>query len=257
MVDQPGGETIFGGAATPAPAEVIPNPAAPAAPIPAPIVDPYADRLAGITNEDGTPKYATVSDVLTAMPHAQRQISTVEADNARLREENERLSKQAQSGQTAAQVAEMIRTAKPEAGTPAPVGISEEAIPGLVDQAVTRREKAVLKARNTKVVTDALISAHGSEEAAVVAYKDTAKALGYSLDMLNSMAAESPASTLKLFSLQPAKPAEPIRSALNPMTAPSVVDQGVTKPKSVMGSSRSSDVLNAWRSAHPDEVAKR
>ena len=257
MVDQPQGTTIFNPSGVQTPVVEPTTPAAPAAPIPAPIVDPYADKLAGITNEDGTPKYSTVSDALTAMPHAQSHISTVEADNARLREENERLSKQAQSGQTAEQLAEMIRTAKPEAGTPAPVGISEEAIPGLVDAAVARREKAALTARNTKVVIDALMSAHGSEAEAVAAYTKRAAELGYSLDMLNRMAAESPTSTLNLFNLQPSKPAEPIRSTLNPMTAPSVIDQGVTKPKSVMGPSSTAEVHAAWRASHPDEVAKR
>ena len=153
----------------------------------APQTDAYADLLKGITTEDGRAKYATVSDALNSIPHAQTHISQLEAELAELkaqakerqaaeeasRLENEQVQKEAVFGQD--QVAE------------------------LVNQTLSQREQQQLQQKNVTSVVTAMTEKFGSQEAADKAYRDKAAEMGISLDMMNSLAMTSPKAVLSYF----------------------------------------------------------
>lgn len=148
--------------------------------------DPYADLLGTITSEDGRPKYATVSDAINSIPHAQKHIQTLEAELAELR-----MAKEAQQQAEARHLE--TQHAQQE------VGIGADQVAELVNQTLSQREKQASQQKNVGAVVSALTERFGSTEAADKAYREKADEMGINLDMMNSLAAHSPQAVLAYF----------------------------------------------------------
>jgi hypothetical protein len=153
--------------------------------------DPYADLLKTIQSEDGRPKYATVSDAINSIPHAQNHISTLENELKEMREKMEELARERQ------ELAEARHLENQHTQQDAQFG--EDQVVGLVDEVLSRREKEQIQRKNVSTVVDSLTGKFGSTEAADKAYRAKAQEMGISLDMMNSLAMHSPNAVLAYF----------------------------------------------------------
>ena len=179
--------------------------------------DPYADLLGTITNADGQPKYTSVSDAISSIPHAQKHISTLESELAEMRETMQQMAKEreewVQGGRTESQ---------PQAQE-APQW-DETQVVGLVDQVLSQREKQAVQQKNVGAVVNTLTEKFGSTEAADKAYRAKAQEMGINLDMMNSLAAHSPNAVLAYFGTTgasaPSKTEGSINTAAMPKTDP-------------------------------------
>ena len=156
----------------------------------APSADPYADLLKGITTDDGRQKYATVSDAINALPHAQTHIQKLEVELAELRE--------ARARELQEQTIERHPEPQPQ-NVPDVQAIDETQVLGLVDQVLSQREKQTIRDRNVQTVVQQMTEKFGSTEAADKAYNEKAQELGISLSMLNDVAASSPTAIMSFF----------------------------------------------------------
>lgn len=150
-------------------------------------VDPYVDLLKGITTEDGRAKYATVSDALNSIPHAQQHISQLEAELAELKAQ----AKEQQAYNEASRLEN--QQVQQEAA------FGEDQVVGLLDQVLSQREAQASRAQNIQSTVGALVEKFGSKEAAEEAYNKKAAEMGVSVEMFNEIAATSPQAILAYF----------------------------------------------------------
>lgn len=174
----------------------------------APSRDPYADLLNGITTEDGRPKYATVSDAINSIPHAQKHIQTLEAEMAEMRERYQAMEAQFQQ-----------QTKSPE---PQQSGIGEDQVAGLVNQVLSQREQQAKQTQNINKVVETMTAKFGSAEAADKAYRAKAEEMGINLDMMNSLAMHSPQAVLAYFGTTGASAPTKTQGTLNTASMPKV-----------------------------------
>lgn len=157
--------------------------------------DPYVDLLKTITSQDGRQKYATVSDAISSIPHAQTHISTLEqelqAERAKAQELQEQLEKAAKMEDVLSQVAQNNTSESPS------VEINEQQVMGLVEQFINNKEQQTSALHNQKEVASQLSQKFG--EKAEEAYNQKAQELGIDVSFLNDMAARSPKAVLSYF----------------------------------------------------------
>ena len=236
--------TIFDGGVAPT-AEPTPAPAT--APVqdntPAPVTaDPYATMLESIKSSDGRVKYATVSDALSSITHAQTHISTVEEENAKLKAE---LTKRASVEESLAQLATKQDPVEP----PSPSGPQEQDLAAMIDHALNSRKAMDTAQANQSAVATKLGELFG--ENAEAEYNKTAAELGVDVNFLNDMAAKSPLAVLKYFSEKPAAPQPNTRGTINTQ-ALSQQPQQQQPFQSVMSGAGTEDVIAAFRRHKPE-----
>lgn len=180
-------ETIFNGETTP---EVVPNneSVTEQTPVTAPVVADYSGVLATITNEEGSPKYSDVESALGSIPHAQKHISTLEAENAKLQEE---LTKRAAAEDILQKFQEQSQA------TPVVESLDAGKIAAIVEQVVGNKEALALSQANQAKVVAALTDKFG--DGAETKYKEVGAKYGLGVNTLNELAAKSPQAALALF----------------------------------------------------------
>lgn len=156
--------------------------------------DPYADLLKGIATDDGRPKYATVSDALNSIPHAQKHIASLEQELAELRSKYDSSSAELERAKSLEET-----VANLQAKTEAPPQANPEDLAGLIDKVLHQRESESMKKSNVANVVDVLTQKFGDAAAADKAYRDKAAELGIGMEMMNSIAATSPKAMLAYF----------------------------------------------------------
>lgn len=157
--------------------------------------DPYGDLLKSITSQDGRQKYATVSDALNSLPHAQSHISTLEE---KLRVEQEKAQQLQEQLEKAAKMEDVLSQVAQKNSTESPSGeINEQQVMGLVEQFITNKEKQQSALHNQKEVALQLSQQFGAK--AEEAYNQKAEELGIDVQFLNDMAARSPKAVLSYF----------------------------------------------------------
>ena len=174
--------------------------------------DPYADLLNTITTDDGRPKYATVSDAINSIPHAQKHISTLEAEMAEMREAMKAMEEQRN---TMAGHLEATQSKKEPA-------FEEDQVVGLVDRVLSQREQQQIQQKNVSTVVETLTGKFGSTEAADKAYRAKAAEMGINLDMMNSLAMHSPQAVLAYFGTTGASAPKHTEGTLNTGSMPKV-----------------------------------
>lgn len=154
--------------------------------------NPYADLLGGIQTADGRPKYASVEDAISSIPHAQKHISTLEQELADMRAKLDEAARERQ---------ELIQGSRlePQEQVQEAPQFGEDQVVGLVDRVLSQREQKQVQQKNVSTVVDALTGKFGSQEAADKAYRAKADEMGISLDMMNSLAMSSPNAVLTYF----------------------------------------------------------
>jgi hypothetical protein len=206
-------DTIFDGKTTPSA-----DPAEPKITLP--------DEAAELIGEGK--KYATVTDALKSVPHAQKHISTLE--------------------EVYTTVKEMLAAN----GKPPVVGTGTTAPDwdALLDRKLQALEAQKTAQGNTEQVKQVLVAQFG--EKAIEVYKQKATDLGIGVETLNELCAKSPKAALELLGVKP-KPTTAASTVTGSTVDPSRLAalQNPQKPKSVMGGAPTSELIAAWRAAKP------
>jgi hypothetical protein len=219
-------DNIFNGQPSAATTTDAPAPTAP---------QPQADDslLKEIVNEQGVPKYSTVTDALKALQASQEHIRRIEQENASLRE-------------TAIKVKtteELLATLKPktEDVTTKPVEIES-----VVEKVLKQREQQSKEVENLNEVITTITQLFGEEKASQVFY-DKAQEVGLSREEINKLAAKSPKLVIKLFT-DKAQP-KPSPSNLPGIRPEALKDKPTVPVKSGMSLGSTADLLASWRQA--------
>lgn len=219
-------ETIFGGAATPAPSE---------APKPQIAVPDSVQELIG----EGK-KYATVELALAALPHAQSHIATLQSENKALKEKTEQ-------GRSAEEVYNTVQELlKAEKATPALATLDESSIAAILDRKLTERELNQRAAANVATVKDALVGKFGDKAEEV--YKAKAAEMGVSVSFLNDIVKASPAAANELFGLKPQPRAAP-SPTMGGIRTEALQSTSNPPKQAIMGGATTGQIMDAWRRA--------
>ena len=242
---------------TPAPAA---PPAAPAAPAPvvepvAPQPDLFADKLSGIKDVDGNPKYDSVPKALDALDNSQRHISTLE---------NEAKAKDSEIGQLREQVAKhdavedvvsrLTANNEQVQATPQSTGLDQEAVQTLVQQALSAERTEGTKKNNLNSVYDILSEKFGDNARDAIAEK--VQELGTTLDKLKTLASENPNLVLALFEGGKAPSSNPTSSTFN-IPAGTPKPEGLTRPPKSLLSGASTKDQAAYMKQIQEDVYKK
>jgi hypothetical protein len=162
--------------------------------------NPLDSLLAGIKNEAGTQKYASLEEALKALQHAQAYIPELTKS---LKAKEDEL---ATAKTEAARVAELENSVKllltPQENkreTPPSVGISKEDVAAIVSQTLAQKQTEAASSQNIASVVKAVKDRFG--EKAESAFYEKASQLGLSPDAINQLAATSPTAALTLLGL--------------------------------------------------------
>lgn len=190
-------------------------------------------------------KYATVTDALKSVPHAQKHISTLEAELADARA---KLEKATAAEEVYATVKEMLAAngRPPEAGGQ----VQAPDWDALLDRKLTALKAQETAQGNREQVKQALVAQFGDKSIEV--YKQKATELGIGVETLNDLCDKSPKAALELLGVKP-KPTTAATTVTGSTVDPSrlAASQNPQKPKSVMGGAATSEVIAAWRAAKP------
>lgn len=160
-------------------------------------VDPYAELLRGITREDGTPKFGTVSDALNSIHDKEKHIQNLEQ---RLRDLQEVATKVETFEERLKLMSNEEQVSTTNHDTVAPQQ-DPETLATIVDQLISQREAQTVAQSNLASVQKALSEKFGEKQEEV--YTQRAAELGVTVDVLNSLASQSPAAVLAYFQTAP------------------------------------------------------
>lgn len=163
----------------------------------APTADPYNILLQDIKTDDGRQKFATVSDALTSLPHAQSHISTIESENQVLREKIDELK----ARQTAADALQATNntdngTAQTETATTA---IDVNDIVAQVTAGLSAQEQAKVYKQRVNDFKHKLVATYGDKAAEV--YKKNLSESGLSEKFILEAEAQAPGTAHKFLGL--------------------------------------------------------
>lgn len=207
--------------------------------------DTLTSLLQNITNSEGVPKYTSPEEALKGAAHAQTHISTLEQENARLKEEREKMEEMINN----------MNTKQPEP-TPAPtsaVATSADTAPVDIDslfeqftERLTAKQRAEQEASNQKQVLESAQKAFGDKTEAVLRSK--ASELGMTTDELLNLAATKPKAfnTLVGLSGKPTQTSSFTTSSVNTTALPQ--NQNTQEYKNPLLTGRSKDRVALWDS---------
>lgn len=197
--------------------------------------------LKSITNDDGTPKYASEAEALKALAHAQDHIKTLEADNASLKDKGDASEK---LDELLAAVKQSKDSGQGESGDNAST-LGTEDVLTIVKEYLDDTKAAESRTSNIKTVTNLFKSRYGKDASEKLYGK--AADLGLGKSEINSMIAANPNAALRILG-------EDVKKEVK--QDPTVMKSGVSaanfqgkpeeKPASIMGLSSSKDLTDAW-----------
>jgi hypothetical protein len=158
------------------------------------------DLLMTIKNENGEPKYKTVSDALKALANSQAFIPQLLSEKKTVEEELKQLREQALKQQSIEEVIAKLTAnneKKPEEVTPPASGLSADAVAELVRKELQAVNSQSQFKKNLDEVNNTLKQKFGDKAKEVLAAK--ANELGTSVEDLGELAKKSPAMVLALF----------------------------------------------------------
>jgi len=176
----------------------------------------YQDLLAGIKNDAGLPKYATVDEALKALAHSQAYIPEVKGQLTQAEQELARLRAELEQRQSIEEVVSRLATQNqpaPKADQPNQSGLDESAVMKLVQQHLEQREVATTTKANQQQVEATLRAKYGEKAAEVV--QQRAAELGLTPKALGELSGQSPQAVLALFSASGATAPKPSFSSVN------------------------------------------
>lgn len=235
-------DTIFGDDPSPAtPSQE--NPAAttdvttPETPLITPTIPPELAELVG----EGK-KYKTIEEAQRAIPHAQSHISTLEADNARMKEE---LTKRKTTEELLADIRNSSQTPEPTAQG---VEVNKDVVSEIVKQQLAINTQETLQRDNTTLVVDTFINTYGADKAKEEFAKVAANN-GMTVSQMEALVATTPKAVLNLAGIttKTTTPSSAITSNVN--TQSNLVTNPNVPSSKVTDYGKSVDVADAMRRA--------
>lgn len=200
--------------------------------------------LATIVNNEGQPKYSSAEDALKGAAHAQTHIGTLEQENAKLKEEHQKMQDL---------LANLNQPKEaPVATTTAPESLADKAaydVDSLFEQfsqRITAKQEAERKEANKRSALQSVVNAYGDKSGEVL--ESRAKDLGVSKDFLLDLAANSPKAFDSLVALYSKPKGTPsfTTSTVNTTAMPSNGEQQkLTNP---LLTGKTKDALALWNS---------
>lgn len=184
-------------------------------------------------------KYANEVEALKSVPHAQKHISSLEAELATAKAELDKRK-------TAQELLDEIK-ASTTTTTPTTVvnGLDQKSVQQLIAQTLENSEIQKKEQSNIKKVTDSFKEKFG--EKAEEVYISIAKESGLSIQNLNTLAASSPSAVLKLAGFDSKTMASKLNSDVNTEGLPKPTNTDVSSHVKTGATSR--DLVNAWKNA--------
>lgn len=214
--------------------------------------DPFADKLNGIVNENGEPKYKTVDDALVALGHSQQFIETLKAEKAE--EERKRLELESELN-TRKSVEQVVQDLTNPTPTPTPnadlqdgkdQGLNEDKVMELVKEVLNQNQQTQTVQSNINTVVSTLSETYGDNARKIVA--DRAKELGTSPKALQELAGQNPQLVLSLFADVKPENTTPVKSStLPPVGGPKQLEMPIVEKKIMTEGASEKDLLDAWR----------
>ena len=198
--------------------------------------------LAKIVNEDGTPKYKSISEALAAAEHAQKHIKTLESDNSALKEKGS-ASDKLDELLDAVKQSQVSGKDKDDVSA-----ISTDDVLGIVKNYLKDNKAAETKTDNINAVVKVFKDRFGKDASDKLYEK--ADDLGLSRTEINGMIANNPNAALKVLGVE-----GKVVDKADMVTTPSGIDAAQfrgtpeTKPDSVMNTGSSKDLLDAWNAS--------
>lgn len=176
----------------------------------------YQDLLAGIKNDAGLPKYATVDEALKALAHSQAYIPEVKSQLTQKEQELAQLRAELEQRKSLEEVVSRLATQnqpEPVVNQPAGSGLDESAVMKLVQQHLEQREAITVAQANEMQVSDALRAKFGEKAPDVVAQR--AAELGITKQAFGELSRKSPQAVLALFNATGAPAPKPSLSSVH------------------------------------------
>jgi len=186
-------------------------------------------------------KYATTEDALKSVPHAQKHISTLEAELAQAKEE---LTKR----RTAAELLDEIKSGIQTPETQVVPEFNQDTVVQAVNQVLSQRERQTVANNNVSTVIAAFDKQYSDKGSDM--YKALAVECGLSISALNTLAANSPGAVLKLAGLTkaPQPTISHIQSTVNTEGGQRQSDNSDLSARVPKGA-KTKDMVNAWKNA--------
>lgn len=197
-----------------------------------------SDEVAAMVGEGK--KYATIEKALEALPHSQRFIEQLKAENEELRKKTEGAVSREEVYDT---VQELL---KQQQVTPPASGLDEQGVQALLDRALQEREARRIVQENEQTFKKALEGKYG--EKAKEVYLSEAEKLGMDTKALDHLARTNPRAALKLLGVEgdTKSPKPTLPGSVNPQALASQ-NPPAPKQKSVMFGGKTKDIIEEWR----------
>ena len=210
-------------------------------------VNPYADKLSAIRNDEGLQKYASVDDALTSAVHAQEFIKTLKDEKSTLTEEladyKAELAKRLSIEDA---VSEIASTKAPQV-TPK-TGLSREEVFSLMEE----RDGLTTRQSTRKSVVDTLVNHCGGDSSkAAVMIKNRLADLGMTREHLATLSETAPGAVFELFGINGKGPSTPrsLESTIRTDAVAMSHGNGIPKPKRLPIGAGDAELLVEWRNS--------
>lgn len=206
----------------------------------------YLDLLAGIKNEAGLPKYATVDEALKALAHSQAYIPEVKNQLTQREQELAQLRAELEQRQSLEEVVSRLATKnqpEPSANQPVGSGLDESAVMKLVQQHLEQREATTVAQANQQQVEAALRAKFGDKATEVV--QQRAAELGLTPKALGELSSKSPQAVLALFNASGAPAPKPSLSSVHIPSTNNPSQPALERPnKSLLSGAKTQDQVD-------------
>ena len=193
----------------------------------------FEDKLKGIVNEQGQPKYKDIPTALDALTASQEHIKRLE-DEAKAKQSliDNAIAEKARADALEEIVGRLSNNSgsQTNTATTAKEAPSEDAIVAQLENIIARKEAQTNAQKNVQTVTSALITKFGDEAKTKEAVAAKARELGMTSQKLGALSSENPLAVLALFGLTENKSANPTSPSPTPFTQPKNQD-GVQLPE--------------------------
>ena len=195
--------------------------------------------LASIVNDNGEQKYKTTEEALKASAHAQDYIKQLETENAEYKEK----------GNPSEKLDELLAAVKQSKGSGEgedPAAMKPEDVLTIVEKYISGNKATETKQTNIDTVVTVFKDRYGKDASKELYEK--ANDLGFAPEEINRMIASNPNAALKVLGVTP-KDKPTIDTVLPNGQIGASQFQGTPDqaPTSIMGSTKSSDLTDAWK----------
>lgn len=224
----------------PKPGETPPNPPQ----------NPWEDKLKGILNENGEPKYKTVEDALTALEHSQQFISTLKSEKTEVESKLQEAQAELEKVGSVKDVVQDLFNDRPDPDTkvdqPSSGGLDENKVREMLTNLLQQNKQQETRESNLNSVVAKLTEQHGDKAKEVIA--EAASKYNTTPEKLRELASENPNMALSLLgSVEVKNPQQPSSSSVTPPHNPPKNGELDKPEKSLLRGATNAEITDYWK----------